>query len=545
MMGIRERTSASSTCPKRPRASPSRPLPLGTVAKTREGVEDDLVDTEEEAKRVSPYGLGNVVIVDHGEGWQTIYGHMRKGSLKVQPGDSVAAGTPIGEVGLSGLTQFPHVHFEVRHNGKLVEPFTGGEASAACVIDPAKAAAGTLWTPEVVSALASTEARILEVGFAGAPLDPRDLEVGLAPDKAASPTSSGLVFFARVMNMRQGDQLRFVLDGPGRLETGARDGARRAGEGNLCRLRRQEAQVRALASGALRGQSRVVSRRACGRGGRERDDAAGIGENMVELATVTLPNGVTMEHAIAGDGPRNALFIHGYGDSWYSHNGMLQALPKGWRATAPSLRGHGGSSKPREGYTVPSHADDVIAFMAAKGIGKAVIVGHSMGSLIGQEIAIRRPDLVSHLVLIASATTVDNDVVHGLKAAVADLTDPVPRQMSHDFQSGTCVNPMGPGMTLERVVDESAKIPARVWIGEADALIGYRPAGNDGADLARIKAPTLVIWGVHDGICPRDEQEKLVKAIPGARLVVHETSGHAVNWEFPEWTMGEVARFVM
>lgn len=265
---------------------------------------------------------------------------------------------------------------------------------------------------------------------------------------------------------------------------------------------------------------------------------------MVELATVTLPNGVAMEHAIAGDGPRNAVFIHGYGDSWYSHNGMLQALPSGWRATAPSLRGHGESSKPREGYAVREHADDVIAFMAAKGISPAVIIGHSMGSFIAQDIAIRRPDLVSHLVLIASATTSDNEVVHGLKAAVADLTDPMPRQFSHDFQSGTCVNPMGPGMTLERVVDESAKIPARVWKLEADALIGYRPANHDGVDLARIKAPTLVIWGMHDGIFFRDEQDRLVKAIQGARLVVHETSGHAVNWEFPAWTMGEVARFV-
>lgn len=187
----------------------------GTVAKTREGVDDDLVDTEEEASRVSAYGLGNVVIIDHGEGWQTIYGHMRKGSLKVRSGAKVEAGTPIGEVGLSGLTQFPHVHFEVRHNGKLVDPFTGREASAACVADAGKALASSLWLPDVANALASTEARILEVGFAGAAIEPEELEMGLSPDKLASPTSPGLVFFARVMNMREGDQLRFALDGPG------------------------------------------------------------------------------------------------------------------------------------------------------------------------------------------------------------------------------------------------------------------------------------------------------------------------------------------
>ncbi|MEZ5922976.1 MAG: alpha/beta hydrolase [Hyphomicrobiaceae bacterium] len=265
---------------------------------------------------------------------------------------------------------------------------------------------------------------------------------------------------------------------------------------------------------------------------------------MTKLATVALPTDVTMEYATAGDGARVAIFIHGYGDSWYSHNGMLEALPSGWRAYAVSLRGHGGSSKPRQGYTVQGHADDVIGFMAAMGLTKAVVIGHSMGSLIAQEIAIQRPELVSHLVLIASATSSDNEVIKGLKAEIADLTDPMPRQFSQDFQAGTCVNPMGPGMTLEGVVDESAKIPAHVWKLEADALIGYRPINHDGADLGKIRSPTLVIWGVHDGIFPRSEQDRLARLIPGARLSVHETSGHAVNWEFPEWTMREVATFV-
>ena len=192
-----------------------RAAAAGIVAKTREGVADDLVDSEEEVRRVTHYGLGNVVIIDHGEGWQTIYGHMRKGSLKVRSGDKVAAGAPIGEVGLSGLTQFAHVHFEVRHDGKLVDPFSGREAGVACNTDVAKAIAGTLWKSEVAAALGSAESRILEVGFAGAPLTPKDLEIGLSPAQSASSASPGLVFFARVMNMHEGDQLRFVLQGPG------------------------------------------------------------------------------------------------------------------------------------------------------------------------------------------------------------------------------------------------------------------------------------------------------------------------------------------
>jgi hypothetical protein len=186
----------------------------GVVAKTREGIDDKMVMTEADVARVNPIGLGNVVIIDHGEGWQTIYAHMRKGSLKVRSGDRIEAGTPLGEVGLSGLTEYPHVHFEVRHSGKVVDPFTGVADSTACALDPVKAVEGALWAPELLTAIASNESRILDTGFAGGPVSPAELEIGLAPEQVASPVSAGLVFFARVMNMREGDQLRFVLDGP-------------------------------------------------------------------------------------------------------------------------------------------------------------------------------------------------------------------------------------------------------------------------------------------------------------------------------------------
>lgn len=186
----------------------------GSVLKTREGVEDKIVQSDEEAKAVSSYGLGNAVIIDHGEGWQTIYGHMRKGSLKVRSGDRIEAGTVLGEIGLSGLTAYAHVHFEVRHDGKVVDPYTGATESTTCATDSTKATEATLWAPEVLAATASNDSQILDVGFAGAPVTPADLEVGLKPEATAGPTSPGLVFFARAMNMREGDQMRFLLEGP-------------------------------------------------------------------------------------------------------------------------------------------------------------------------------------------------------------------------------------------------------------------------------------------------------------------------------------------
>jgi pimeloyl-ACP methyl ester carboxylesterase len=53
-------------------------------------------------------------------------------------------------------------------------------------------------------------------------------------------------------------------------------------------------------------------------------------------------------------------------------------------------------------------------------------------------------------------------------------------------------------------------------------------------ELAKIQAPTLIVWGDQDAFCPREEQEKLAKEIGGSQLVVYKAAGHALHWEQPE-----------
>jgi murein DD-endopeptidase MepM/ murein hydrolase activator NlpD len=65
-------------------------------------------------------GLGHAVIVDHGGGLQTVYGHC--GELRVREGDEVAAGATLAEVGMTGRTTGPHLHFEVRLHGEALDP---------------------------------------------------------------------------------------------------------------------------------------------------------------------------------------------------------------------------------------------------------------------------------------------------------------------------------------------------------------------------------------------------------------------------------------
>jgi non-heme chloroperoxidase len=84
-----------------------------------------------------------------------------------------------------------------------------------------------------------------------------------------------------------------------------------------------------------------------------------------------------------------------------------------------------------------------------------------------------------------------------------------------------------PGPVLERLVAQSLKAPARVWQSALEGLLEF----DDTADLGRIVAPTLLLWGERDRLFSREEQERLAAAIPGARLRVILEAGHSPHLE--------------
>ncbi|WP_339109301.1 M23 family metallopeptidase [Thioclava sp. GXIMD4216] len=113
----------------------------GTVRATRDGEPDSAFA---DGASVKDKECGNGVIIDHASGWQTQYCHLKNGSILVQPGQKVTTGTTLGEIGQSGLAAFPHVHFEIRHNGQSLDPFTAGDSACTLAADHAQ-----LWTTPI------------------------------------------------------------------------------------------------------------------------------------------------------------------------------------------------------------------------------------------------------------------------------------------------------------------------------------------------------------------------------------------------------------
>jgi murein DD-endopeptidase MepM/ murein hydrolase activator NlpD len=182
----------------------------GVVWRIRDGIEDINV-REVGAEVVDLYGLGNVVVIDHGNGWRSFYGHMRKGSLTVKEGDHVKAGQQVGLIGLSGLTEFPHVHFMVMHDKTAIDPFTGTSVKDPLVCGDT---AHALWNPQTLAAMAYTPTGALIAGFSTDKPDSESASNGVYDQSQYPSTAPTLFFWASYYGMQAGDRQILRITAP-------------------------------------------------------------------------------------------------------------------------------------------------------------------------------------------------------------------------------------------------------------------------------------------------------------------------------------------
>jgi hypothetical protein len=176
----------------------------GTVLRVR----DDMADVsirDQAAGAVAGRECGNGLVIAHADGWEIQYCHMRQGSLAVRAGQKVAAGTVLGKVGLSGDTEFPHLHLTVREDGKVVDPFAYGAPAGGCHAGQSLWAATPLYR----------KGEVLVAGFASGAVTMRDIQENGADQPARPSRGTPLVAFVQAIGLEQGDRQRLTLTGPG------------------------------------------------------------------------------------------------------------------------------------------------------------------------------------------------------------------------------------------------------------------------------------------------------------------------------------------
>lgn len=263
-----------------------------------------------------------------------------------------------------------------------------------------------------------------------------------------------------------------------------------------------------------------------------------------ELKSMALPDGETLEYVRRPGGVDPVVLIHGYADSWYSFKGVMDFLPQSFAVFAPTLLGHGRSSKPKRSYSIEGFATDVLQFMRSMGVKQAAVVGHSMGSFVAQCMALSYPARVSSLVLIGSAVTADNPVLRTVHLETLAFQDSVPPSFVRSFQGGTCVGPIDPVMSMDEIINESSLLPAHVWTSALNGLINYRAADFDSRALHPLQMPTFVLGGCMDEIFIEAAQRELAEALPNSEIWLDTLCGHSPNWEKPQRTAAQIADFL-
>ncbi len=180
----------------------------GVAVRRRDGSEDvNVLETGDPGKLKGK--CGNGVFLRHPNGWLTIYCHMRKGSIAVNKGDRVKAGQRLGFVGMSGSAQYPHVHFQVMHKRKLIDPFVGTGPREDCALGQTP-----LWKPDVLEKLAYRPTALYNGGFAPTAPKPKAIRDGRYRDTVLPRKAPALVLWVDIFWVKAGDKLMLGITGP-------------------------------------------------------------------------------------------------------------------------------------------------------------------------------------------------------------------------------------------------------------------------------------------------------------------------------------------
>ena len=181
----------------------------GHIIRTRDGMSE--TDATTSPADLKGRDCGNGVVIDHGNGWRTQYCHMKAGSLSVAEGSRVTRGQRIGDVGLSGRTEFPHVHISVQKSETVIDPFTGNTQIAAC--DSTAKIVG-LWSEKAQRSLTYPGPQPFNIGFSAAVPNVEDVRAGTLQANTFSSESAAFVFWAESYSLLAGDDVRLTLRGP-------------------------------------------------------------------------------------------------------------------------------------------------------------------------------------------------------------------------------------------------------------------------------------------------------------------------------------------
>ncbi|MEU9422642.1 alpha/beta hydrolase [Streptomyces sp. NPDC048342] len=240
------------------------------------------------------------------------------------------------------------------------------------------------------------------------------------------------------------------------------------------------------------------------------------------------------------EGPRDGgaaplVFIHGWTANRHRWDHQMAHFAERRRVIRLDLRGHGESTGAGV-RTVAELARDVTALLGHLGVDRFVPVGHSMGGMISQTLALAHPERVERMVLVGSIGRMTYSRGRGLLMAASTL---VPYKV---FVAANIQRAFAPGHPREEIrecVRASAATPREVVMTLYGAMRSFDVLDRAG----EITAPTLMVHGYHDIQLPVRQMLRMAKAYPDAEVRIVD-AGHELPVERPAELTAVLDRFL-
>jgi pimeloyl-ACP methyl ester carboxylesterase len=246
------------------------------------------------------------------------------------------------------------------------------------------------------------------------------------------------------------------------------------------------------------------------------------------------PRGVRIHYEVTGDGEENVVLVQGLGLSsrfWFEQPELLaNDAERPRRVLTLDNRGTGKSDKPRPPYRMAEMADDVVASMDGAGMRRARVVGISMGGMIAQHVALRHPDRVDGLVLLATTPGLPHGRLPGPRALAKLITMPLvlPRVGTRALADILLTKDQLPqALTLMHEWPDALRaepVPPLAFLGQFAAVVAH----STGFHLRDLDVPAVVVGAEHDVLVPAACSETLAELIPHAELELLSDAGHGI-----------------
>ncbi|MEN1727806.1 MAG: alpha/beta fold hydrolase [Pseudomonadota bacterium] len=247
-------------------------------------------------------------------------------------------------------------------------------------------------------------------------------------------------------------------------------------------------------------------------------------------------NRVSLNIIEDGDGSETLVMLHGLLFSHRMFDAQIDVLKDRFRCVRMDFRGQGDSEVTPAGYDLDTLADDVIALIEDLGDQPVHLLGFSMGGMVAQRLALKRPELLRSLVLMNTAAQAEplrkrpRFALLNMAARYLGLEKVTPKIMPLMFSDHFIT---APECQAERD-RHLAVVHANDRIGVTRAVHGVVSRTGVLDQIQQIKAPTLILTADQDRATPAIWSEQMQGQIPGSQLVMISDSGHMSTAEQPE-----------